>query len=334
MANDAIDPSVGKGTLIHRWAHVHSPITREYVMKRLIFLLFLILWARATASEVPDPRGHLNDFAGILPLNVARVLDSDLAALERSKSIPVIVSTVSVPNGEGLARLASAAAEAWKERRPEVSSGVMIFISGYGEGVHMEVGAPLAMKLDARFREALIRNEMLPRLRANDPEGAIRVAISSIRHALTDMSRMSDGETLVPHGGQSPFLLLLMPMIILSILLGNASPLISAAGCGLGFPALLFYSGVAEEAFFLTAVGSLASYYGYLLGSYVRRTAREKPEADMERGTGTASLSPGSGSRDSPVAGVSVTIGCGGGIEYSSIREGRRFPGVFVSSGW
>ncbi|MRR38268.1 methanol dehydrogenase, partial [bacterium] len=84
-------------------------------MKRfLLAILIVLLPALASALDVPQLRGYVNDYAGILSAGTVRQLEETLAGFERSDSTQVVVLTVPSLEGDDLEMFSIRVAEAWR----------------------------------------------------------------------------------------------------------------------------------------------------------------------------------------------------------------------------
>lgn len=303
-------------------------------MKRLFVLMVLVMGSKAFAVEMPQMRGRVNDYAAALPSDTIQLLDSSLAELDYTDGVPVILATLKIPVGESPDSFISNIADAWRREKKELEGGLILFILEDTRKAWIHAGMGLKMKLTEDFLGRIINEQMIPRLQRDDVAGCTTIAVSAIRTALREGETASLMELRRMENLQSPFLILVMPMLIASILLATLSPLISAAGCGAGLSAVLFYSGLVSKMSHLIPAGVLGVYYGYLLGAYVKRTAEEKGKMR-------------DGSRDAPrlqselssayggvVAGITFSVNTTGTVEFGAIQDGWEFRGFHVSSEW
>lgn len=303
-------------------------------MKRLLVVMVFILVSKAFAVEMPQMGGRVNDYAGALPSETIRLLDSSLAELESTHGVPVILATLEIPAGENPDGFISNIADAWRKEKKELERGFILFISEDTRRAWIEVGMTVKTRFSDNFLGHIVNEQMIPRLQRDDVAGCTAVALSAIRTALIEGETASLMELRRMENLQSPFLILLMPMVIASILLATLSPVISAAGCGMGLPAVLFYSGLAPTMPYLISAGVFGIYYGYLLGIYIKRTAGEKAKT-QDSSRFARRLPPQLQSAQGGIAaGITFLVNTTGSIEFSAIQDGWEFRGFHVSSDW
>lgn len=158
-------------------------------------------------------------------------------------------------------------------------------------------------------------------------EESVRVVLmkipSSSGKAFEECSNELPSEIPQEQNMPSPFLILIMPLIIVSVLLATVSVWIPAFGCALGFSALLFYSGLVVRIAYLIPVAAICLFYGFLLGRYVRRLAG----ADQSTAEAPGSMKSLRGE------GFPVGMASGGAISFSKSEVGGAGLGSSTETG-
>ena len=154
-------------------------------MRRAFAKAILVFYAIAPltpllARDVPFLSGHINDTADMLMPETRAELEQLLTEHETRTSNQVVVLTISSLEGEVLEEYSERVATAWKLGQQSKDNGVLLLIAQTDRKLRIEVGYGLEGDLtDARCAQ-IIRNEMVPRLREGDPEGAVRAGVMAI----------------------------------------------------------------------------------------------------------------------------------------------------------
>jgi len=141
------------------------------------------LSARALADQVPippSPTQWVTDNAGVLSSSTSDSLNQRLANYEKTTGHQVLVwigpSTGDVPLEDWTIRSFTA----WKVGRKGLDDGAVLFLFTQGRKVRIEVGYGLEGQLTDAISSQIIRNDVEPQMRANDPDGAVTSAVSDI----------------------------------------------------------------------------------------------------------------------------------------------------------
>lgn len=144
------------------------------------FLLFFLLAGGTQALEVPQLRHHVNDYAGMLTAPTARELETTLADLEKTDSTQIIILTIPTLAGETLEEFSIKVAESWRIGQREVDNGVIIVLAKQERKIRIEVGRGLEGKLTDLVSGRILREVILPRLKAGDVDGGLTAGATSI----------------------------------------------------------------------------------------------------------------------------------------------------------
>ena len=111
-------------------------------------------------------------------------LDHRLEAYQRETGHQVIVWIGTSIGGEALEPWAVKTFEAWGIGRKGQDDGVAIFILTQDRKVKIEVGYGLEGQLTDLVSGRIIREELAPRMRAGDGDGAVTAAVAGVLRAL------------------------------------------------------------------------------------------------------------------------------------------------------
>jgi uncharacterized protein len=134
----------------------------------------------AHAFDVPPLTGRVVDLARVLPPAVLEQLSADLQAHEAKTSNQVAVLIIPSLEGEPLFDVSHRVASAWELGHKGTDNGVLLLVAIKDRKIRLEVGYGLEGVLtDARSAQ-IIRNEIVPRLRAGDVPGGITAGVQAI----------------------------------------------------------------------------------------------------------------------------------------------------------
>src|SRR6185437_15979791 len=134
----------------------------------------------AHALDVPPLTGRIVDLARVLPSSTVESLTAQLAAHETQSSNQVAVLIVPSLEGEPLEEFSHRVATTWKLGQKGTDNGALLLVAIKERKVRIEVGYGLEGVLtDARSAQ-IIRNEIVPRFRADDMPGGVIGGINAI----------------------------------------------------------------------------------------------------------------------------------------------------------
>ena len=152
--------------------------------------------ARAEQVPLPPvPTQWVTDNAGFLSAQTQASLDQKLQAYERATGHQVIVWIGDTTGDAALEDWTIRAFEKWRIGRKNLDDGVILFIFAKDRKIRIEVGYGLESVLPDATAAEIMRNEITPRLRAGDKDGAVTAGVDAI---LAVLSGRSAGETSPP----------------------------------------------------------------------------------------------------------------------------------------
>jgi len=137
--------------------------------------------AAAAETPIPPPPDHfVTDRAGALsPASVAE-LDGRLAAYERETGHQLLAYVDRTTGGVPIEDWAVRAFERWRVGRRGIDDGVVLFLFTDDHRARIEVGYGLEGRVPDARAARIIDERVVPRMRAGDPDGAVRGAMDAL----------------------------------------------------------------------------------------------------------------------------------------------------------
>ena len=126
----------------------------------------------------------MTDGAGFLSPAARDELDRRLGAYGRATGHQVLLWIGQTTGGEPIEGWAVRAFGAWRVGRKGLDDGVVVFVMAADRKLRIEVGYGLEDRLTDAAAARIIGDEMVPRLRAGDRDGAARAGVSGVLAAL------------------------------------------------------------------------------------------------------------------------------------------------------
>jgi uncharacterized protein len=143
--------------------------------------------ASATAADIstpPLPTRFVTDGAGFLSAPAQDELEQRLARYERDTGHQVLLWIGQTTGGEPLESWAVRAFKSWRVGRKGLDDGVAVFILAADRKLRIEVGYGLEDRVPDAVAARIIGDQMIPRLRAGDQDGAARAGVSGVLEAV------------------------------------------------------------------------------------------------------------------------------------------------------
>ncbi len=147
-------------------------------------MIAALVFAAAIAIP-PRPTDYVTDYAGALGPQAARRIETELRTYEQVTKHHVIVWIGQTTGDTPLEDWTIHAAEQWKIGRKGVDDGVILFLFMRDHKVRIEVGYGLESALTDASAGAIIRNTIVPRMRAGDVDGAVQGGTDRILQTIT-----------------------------------------------------------------------------------------------------------------------------------------------------
>ena len=160
--------------------------------------------ARADQVAIPPvPTQWVTDNVGFLSAQTQTSLDQKLQAYEQSRGHQVLVWIGDTTGDASLENWTIRAFEKWKIGRKGLDDGVILYVFAKDRKIRIEVGYGLESALtDARSSE-IIRNEMTPRLRAGDKDGAVSAGVDAILATLSGQTGVENAPATQASGNEA-----------------------------------------------------------------------------------------------------------------------------------
>jgi uncharacterized protein len=140
-------------------------------------------WASAArALEVPALRGHVNDYAGLLPADRAQELEARLAAYEQRTGQQFTVLIVPTLGGDSIEDFAVRTYEHWKLGSKEKDEGLILLVAVKDRKMRIEVGYGLEGSITDALSSRVINEVMQPAFRGGDYAGGLDAAFAVLMH--------------------------------------------------------------------------------------------------------------------------------------------------------
>ena len=137
-------------------------------------LLILQLAAPAFADPVfPKLTGRVTDAAGVLPADQVAALEARLKALEDTTGTQLVVATVPDLQGYEIDEYGYQLGRAWGIGQKGTNNGAILLIAPAQRKLRIEVGYGLEGVLTDAVSSRIIRQVIVPRLKAGDMAGGI-----------------------------------------------------------------------------------------------------------------------------------------------------------------
>ena len=138
----------------------------------------------SATSTPPSPTRFVTDGAGFLSASAQDELEQRLARYERDTGHQVLLWIGQTTGGEPIETWAVRAFAAWRVGRKGLDDGVAVFILAADRKLRIEVGYGLEDRVPDGIAARIIGDQMIPRLRAGDQDGAARAGVSGVLGAL------------------------------------------------------------------------------------------------------------------------------------------------------
>jgi uncharacterized protein len=150
----------------------------------LLMLAALLAWTPAAAQRFPAFGGLVVDEADVLTPAQEQALTAKLQALQRDTGRQLVVASISDVQGYPLEDYGYRLGRAWGVGLKDVDTGAILFLAPNNppgrRGPRLEVGRGLEPVLTDAWSGRLMRETMVPRLKAGDVPGALEAGTDAI----------------------------------------------------------------------------------------------------------------------------------------------------------
>jgi uncharacterized protein len=145
--------------------------------------LFVLLAGAAAHAETPippPPADWVTDRAQFLAPETVTELDGRLGAYAQQTGHQLLVYVDHTTGGVPIEDWAVKAFERWKVGRKGIDDGLVLFIFKDDHRLRIEVGYGLEDRIPDILASRIINDLMVPRIRAGDPDGAVRAGVDQL----------------------------------------------------------------------------------------------------------------------------------------------------------
>ena len=194
------------------------------------------------ALDVPELKGHVNDYGNMLSPVTSAALEAKLTAFEESDSTQVVILTVPSLDGDDLESYCIKVAEKWKIGQSKKDNGVILFASRGDKRMRIEVGRGLEGSLTDLISGRIINNIMRPKFQDGDFDGGFVAGIDAIVQVCRGEFK-NDGKNGKKDSPLSSYIVFLFIALYFAIVLSAALSKIISAGIGaVSLPALVHFA--------------------------------------------------------------------------------------------
>ena len=168
-------------------------ISRIFAFAVLIAALLLFAIA-GHAIEVPDLKGRVNDYAGMLSTETKSILETKLVELEKSDSTQLAILTIASLEGDAIENFSIRVAEKWKIGHKKLDNGVILLISKNDRKLRIEVGYGLEGKLTDLVSGRIIRDIIAPNFKKGNFDQGVIDGVNAITSVVRGEFSAKDAE--------------------------------------------------------------------------------------------------------------------------------------------
>ena len=197
---------------------------------RLLLIVTLLVIANcAFAAETmpPKPSGYFNDYASVVPKDVALQLNEKLAQFERETSVQIVVAVFpKMQTDSSIDDYTRRIAKAWDIGQKETKNGAGLFVFVEDHKMFIQTAYGLEGALPDAICFDITHNIIAPHFKKNDYTGGLRAGIDAMMQAVRGEYKGS-GKTVAESRGSGAnngsALLFVVIFIIVMIMIARAS---------------------------------------------------------------------------------------------------------------
>lgn len=177
-------------------------------MRRILVLIGLLaslwggLYLGAQAATPPPPVRWVTDGSSLLSPSMKDTLDQRLRAYQAGTGHQVLVWIGEGTGGDPLEDWTVRAFAAWKVGRQGLDDGLVLFVFTGDQKVRLEVGYGLEGQMPDILASQIIRETILPRLKAGDADGALNEGVNRILKVVGGDASAREPQTQGRRSGQ------------------------------------------------------------------------------------------------------------------------------------
>jgi len=149
----------------------------------VILALSVVLPGRALARDIPALRGPVNDYAGVLSVELRSRVEAQLLAYKQKTGHELALLTVPSLEGDAIEEFSIRVMEAWKLGDEARDDAALLLVAMADRKMRIEVNYGLEGELTDSTSSRIIREIITPEFRRGDPEAGIVAGLSAIMAA-------------------------------------------------------------------------------------------------------------------------------------------------------
>jgi uncharacterized protein len=204
---------------------------RRFAGLILALALTAPLWGGLPAGVPTAPTDPVMDLAGMMDAATAAQLNAELRRAHDAGGFQLAVLTLPSLDGQAIEEASIAVARAWGLGDKARGDGVLLVIAPKEHQLRIEVGSRLEGDLPDIACARIIREEMTPRLKAGDPNGAVLAGCSAIAAKLGVALSLPESPAPSQDGPINPILLIILVIFLVPVMLLRA---LGFGGRGIG----------------------------------------------------------------------------------------------------
>ncbi len=150
------------------------------MIRRLAFLLLLIVAAPVAAQNFPPLSGRVVDQANIIPDDREAAMTQQLEQLQRATSRQLVVATIASLEGYAIEEYGYLLGRHWQIGQTEANNGILLIVAPTERRVRIEVGYGLEPIITDALSSRIINEQIVPRFREGDFPGGIEVGTAAL----------------------------------------------------------------------------------------------------------------------------------------------------------
>jgi uncharacterized protein len=167
----------------------------------------------------PTPDHHVTDPSGALSSSARTALENELTAYEAKTGHQIVVWIGQTTSDVPLETFTTETADRWKIGRHGHDDGAILFVFLKDHKLRIEVGYGLESKLPDATAYRIISDEITPRMRADDVDGAVSAGVAAMLTAITPTYQPAVAPTPIPAETLTAKSMVVIAFFILSFLL-------------------------------------------------------------------------------------------------------------------
>jgi len=155
-------------------------------MKRILlfFATSLLVLLPASAQKIPELKGYVNDYAGVISSSEEREINALLSSLEKSGVAQIAVLTVDDLQGHEIESYSIKAADQWKLGQKDRDNGILFLLALDEKKVRIEVGYGLEGTMTDAKSGYIIRNVIIPEFKRGNFGNGLYKGVDAVSSVL------------------------------------------------------------------------------------------------------------------------------------------------------